>query len=200
MIAPSDLTLYKLYTVIYKPADGGVSKTWGHSIFFGPGNHTFGCVYVGHTGSCSSCCKGSTSCVGEKTVSYTHLQTIWIKSLVEDPAGSYTGWDFRDDPADRSLRRGEDDHGPYRNQLPVGRCIKPGCKMCIRDRSCTDPRKRQEASHTLRKMCDRRDASGLDGAGDEIWPGWVCTKIECYFKRTWYVVNAIIFYIIAQDF
>ena len=46
VISTADLTFYKFHTVIYQPADRRFRKPRCSCVFFGPGNHTLGSVYV----------------------------------------------------------------------------------------------------------------------------------------------------------
>ena len=66
VISTADLTFYKFHTVIYQPADRCFRKSGCSCIFFGPGNHTLGSVYVCNlcTGSGSS--QSCTACVSKK--------------------------------------------------------------------------------------------------------------------------------------
>jgi len=66
MIAPADFPFYEFYAVINKPADRSVCKSGGGSVFFCPGNHALGSVYMGNACAGSGSGQSRASCVGKK--------------------------------------------------------------------------------------------------------------------------------------
>ena len=66
MIAAADFTLYEFYTVIDDPADRCISKSGRTCIFFCPGNHAFGGIYVCNACSGSGSGQGSSAGVGKE--------------------------------------------------------------------------------------------------------------------------------------
>ena len=78
MISSSYFPFYKFYTVIYQPANRRISQSGRDSIFFGPGNHTFGGIHMCDLSTGSSCCKCSTACIGKK------IQDFYRSSGISD--------------------------------------------------------------------------------------------------------------------
>src|SRR5699024_12260800 len=46
MISTPDFTFHEFHTVVYQPADRSICKTRGSSVFFCPGDHTFGGIHM----------------------------------------------------------------------------------------------------------------------------------------------------------
>ena len=78
MIASADFPLYEFYAVVNKPADRCICKSGGCSVFFGPGNHALGSVYMGNACTGSGSGQSCASCVGKK------IQHLYRSSGIAD--------------------------------------------------------------------------------------------------------------------
>ena len=66
MVPTTDFPLYKFDTVIDQPPDWGIFQTGRNCIFFCPGDHAFGCIYMGYACTCRSGRKCCPTGIGEK--------------------------------------------------------------------------------------------------------------------------------------
>ena len=83
VISSADFTFYEFYAVVYQPADRGIAQSGSYGVFFCPGNHSFGCVYMGDrsTGCCG--CESGTACIGKK-IQYFY-RASGVADLIAEP-------------------------------------------------------------------------------------------------------------------